>query len=316
MKKTLILSAFSLFILWSCATPRPRAKVVTRVVKEKVEVPQNSNKSLEKINPGIAHLKDYRISSDYYPAVGHDERVRFLILHYTALDTNNSLNVLTQQQVSSHYLIPEEDYLPIYRLVDESKRAWHAGLSYWKGINNVNFSSIGIEIVNLGYSEKKEIYKPKEYIEPIDYFYDFEEHQIKKVAALAVDIINRYNIDPVNVLGHEDVAPQRKSDPGPKFPWKRLYTEYNIGAWYEDAHKNIYLRQYPYDKIDDYSFILSVQQDFAKYGYEIQLTGTWDKQTEKVISKFQHHFRPERFDGTMDAETWAILQSLILKYRS
>lgn len=296
-----------IFILTSCASRQP--KIVNKIIRDTVVI----NKITEKYESvRMANLDKYKISSSFYPAVGQDERVRFLVLHYTALDNDRSLNVLTTQQVSAHYLIPNDFTDSIYILVDETKRSWHAGQSYWKGINNINFSSIGIEIVNEGY-----------YVGEITesnptgwYFYGYPNMQIKKVAELAKNIIDRYKIDPVNVLAHSDIAPQRKQDPGPKFPWKQLYQDYGIGAWYEDAHKSIYLPKFPYDQIEDFEFIQTVQNDLNKYGYEIQKTGVWDDQTKKVIMAFQYHFRPERCDGVMDAETWAILQSLILKYRN
>lgn len=296
-----------IFILTSCASRQP--KIVNKIIRDTVVINKITDK-YESVR--MANLDKYKISSSYYPAVGQDERVRFLVLHYTALDNDKSLNVLTTQQVSAHYLVPNDFTDSIYILVDETKRSWHAGQSYWKGINNINYSSIGIEIVNEGY-----------YVGEITesnptgwYFYGYPNMQIKKVAELAKNIIDRYKIDPVNVLAHSDVAPQRKQDPGPKFPWKQLYQDYGIGAWYEDAHKNIYLPKFPYDQINDFEFIQTVQSDLNKYGYEIQKTGVWDDQTKKVIMAFQYHFRPERCDGVMDAETWAILQSLILKYRN
>lgn len=296
-----------IFILTSCASRQP--KIVNKIIRDTVVINKITDK-YESVR--MANLDKYKISSSHYPAVGQDERVRFLVLHYTALDNDKSLNVLTTQQVSAHYLVPNDFTDSIYILVDETKRSWHAGQSYWKGINNINYSSIGIEIVNEGY-----------YVGEITesnptgwYFYGYPNMQIKKVAALAKNIIDRYKIDPVNVLAHSDVAPQRKQDPGPKFPWKQLYQDYGIGAWYEDAHKNIYLPKFPYDQIENFEFIQTVQSDLNKYGYEIQKTGVWDDQTKKVIMAFQYHFRPERCDGVMDAETWAILQSLILKYRN
>jgi len=298
-------------ILSSCASQPP--KVVKEVVRDTVII----NKITERYESArIAKLDNFKISTTHYPAKGQDERIRYLVLHYTALDNEKSIQVLTQQEVSSHYLIPNDFTDSIYVLVDETKRSWHAGASYWKNVNNINFSSIGIEIVNLGYSTSTPVSGDPDMATAQRTFYEFPKHQIDKVAELARDIIDRYKIDPVNVLAHSDVAPQRKHDPGPKFPWKELYTKHQIGAWYEDAQKNIYLGQFPYLEKDSTSFILSVQADFEKYGYEIKKTGIWDEQTKKVITAFQYHFRPERYDGVLDVETWAILKALILKYRS
>jgi len=294
-----------LTLLASCASQQNQ--IIKKVVRDTVIITKyNDYKPVR-----MAHLDDYKISTEHYPAIGQDDRVRFLILHYTALDREASVRVLTQQEVSSHYMVTDVYSDSIYLLVDESKRAWHAGKSFWKGINNLNFSSIGIEIVNPGYSGETQGLSSN-----TKFFYDYPDFQIKKVAALAKDIIQRYDIQPVNVLAHSDIAPQRKHDPGPKFPWKKLYDEYRIGAWYEEVQKNIYLTQFPYDKIEDYYFIESVQKDLENYGYEIQKTGVWDTQTQKVITAFQYHFRPENYDGVLDAETWAILKALILKYRN
>ena len=311
MKNLNIIPFLILIFFASCASQPP--KIIKEVVRDTVII----NKITEKYESArIAKLDKYKISTSYYPAKGQDERIRFLILHYTALDNEKSLNVLTQQEVSSHYLVPNDYSDSIYVLVDETKRSWHAGASYWKNVNNLNFSSIGIEIVNFGYSTATPVSGDPDAATTQRSFYDFPKNQIEKVAELAKDIITRYKIEPVNVLAHSDVAPQRKHDPGPKFPWKELYTKYQIGAWYEDSQKNIYLGQFPYAEKDSTTFILSVQQDLEKYGYEIQKTGIWDTQTQKVITAFQYHFRPERYDGIMDAETWAILKALILKYRS
>lgn len=300
-----------LLILASCASQPP--KVIREVIRDTVIV---NHKTEQYESARIAKLTRYPVSTSNYPANGQDERIRYLILHYTALDNEKSIRVLTQQEVSAHYLITDELNDSIYVLVDESKRAWHAGASYWKGVNNLNFSSIGIEIVNPGYTTTKEVQGNPDLASTTRVFYDFPYAQITKVAELSKDIIERYNIAPIHVLAHSDIAPQRKHDPGPKFPWKRLYTEYGIGAWYEEVHKNMYLNQFPWGEIETYASVLAYQQDFEKYGYEIQKTGIWDEQTKRVITAFQYHFRPERCDGYMDAETWAILKALVLKYRS
>lgn len=299
------------FIITSCASQPP--KIVKQVVRDTVII----NSVTDKYESArIAKLNKSKISTSHYPAFGQDERIRYLVLHYTALDNYKSIDVLTKQEVSAHYLIPDDFTDSIYVLVDETKRAWHAGASYWKGVNNINFSSIGIEIVNQGYTTTTPVLGNPDMATAERYFYDFPAFQIEKVAELCRDIIDRYKIEPVNVLAHSDVAPQRKHDPGPKFPWKKLYQDYNIGAWYEEHQKSMFLSQFPYDQMDSMTFIKSVQTDLEKYGYEIQKTGVWDEQTKKVITAFQYHFRPERYDGVMDNETWAILKALLLKYRT
>ena len=125
-------------------------------------------------------------------------------------------------------------------------------------------------------------------------------------------------IPPTNILAHSDIAPTRKQDPGPLFPWKKLYEEHQIGMWYDEEKKQSF---YPsaLDDItilyEDASFIRKVQTSFKSFGYDIQITGMWDKQTKSVIEAFQYHFRPENYNGILDAETWSILQALIQKYK-
>ncbi|MXV38558.1 N-acetylmuramoyl-L-alanine amidase [Flavobacteriaceae bacterium Ap0902] len=299
---TLILS---ISLLASCTPSKnvKQTKIIKKVIRDTVY--------LEKIKAGnenkyvSAVLDDYKINDSHFPAIGQDYRQKFLILHYTALDNYRSYNVLTEQQVSSHYLINDIDDNTIDILVSESQRAWHAGYSYWLGRTNINDSSIGIEIVNPGYRiEDEQII-----------FFPYPEYQFKKVAKLSKNIVERYDIDPTYVLGHSDVAPQRKEDPGALFPWKRLYDEYGVGAWYEDVDKYEYIRQFPYERKDSEAFILAYQKEFAKYGYEVPQDGIWSKKMEKLTAAFQMHFRPSNYSGELDAETWAILRALNKKYR-
>ena len=150
-------------------------------------------------------------------AVSFDSRVQVLVLHYTAGDDTDSLQLLTQGDVSAHYLIaenpPQRDGEPVIRgLVDEAQRAWHAGESQWGARGNLNEGSIGIEIVNLGYVDGPDGRR----------WLPFTQTQIDALIPLARDIIERYHIAPYNVVAHADIAPQRKLDPGPLFPWQRL----------------------------------------------------------------------------------------------
>lgn len=251
----------------------------------------------------------YKVVKDYFPAIAQNFRQRYLILHYTALPADKSITVLTQQAVSAHYLVNNTGDNEIYQLVDENKRAYHAGVSAWRADKNLNDTSIGIEIVNTGYTTDasgKKIFAP------------FDEAQIKKVAALVKDIANRYQIPVTNILAHSDIAPTRKQDPGPTFPWKRLYDEYQIGMWYDEAAKqNFYDLAVSTDfpsKYNDSTFIFNVQTQLQKFGYGLDLSGKWDDATKKTIEAFQYHFRPQNYDGIMDPETFAILQALVLKY--
>ncbi len=299
--KGLVFSVIScFFILSSCASNKAQSKIITKVIRDTVII----NSKTEKAEmTRAAKLENYKVTTDYYPSVAHDERIRFLVLHYTAINTELSLKVLTQKDVSAHYLINDYDDKQINLLVDETKRAWHAGVSNWKGIDNLNFSSIGIEIVNLG--KKGNDANPN--------FAPYPDYQIKKVGELSKDIISRYNISPFNVIGHSDIAPGRKPDPGPLFPWKKLYTDYGVGAWYEEVDKLLFIEQYPWDTTSNV-FYSQVQTDLKKYGYNVPTTGNYDTQTRNAIIAFQMHFRPEKYDGVVDAETWAIIKALNKKY--
>lgn len=299
LSKKYTLSCISLLTLLSCGTKKTIVETKTHTIRDTVYVQKNIHTS---DNAVFAQLSDFNVTTSYFPAYGQDQRVRHVVLHYTSLNEEKSLRVLTQRDVSSHYLIGDGYDDNIYALVDENKRAWHAGVSKWKNIDNINFSSIGIEIVNETTGSVE-----------ID-FKDYTEKQIQKTGKLVQDIVRRYNIEPTNVVGHSDISPDRKHDPGPKFPWKRLYDEYGVGAWYDESDKNFYLPLFDYSQFDNYSFIYQVQSDLRKYGYNITPTGSWDNQTKIVIRAFQYHFRPEKYDGILDAETWSILQALLKKY--
>lgn len=251
----------------------------------------------------------YKVVKTHFPAVAQNFRQKYLILHYTALDEAKSVSVLTQQAVSAHYLVNDLGDNEIYQLVDENKRSYHAGVSGWRNDRMLNDTSIGIEIVNIGYTVDaagKRIFAP------------FKEAQIKKVAALVKDIAQRYMIPPTNILAHSDIAPTRKQDPGPNFPWKRLYDEYQIGMWYDEPARQMFLTETtPEDftmKLADSTFIFKVQTALQKFGYDLQPSGIWDDATKKTLEAFQYHFRPQISTGILDIETWAILQALNQKY--
>ena len=301
VKGLVFLGILSIFSLSSCGSSNKLPqKVVTKIIRDTVIINSKTDK------PEMARaakLENYKINSENYPAVGQDERIRFIVLHYTALDQPTSLRVLTQQEVSAHYLINDADDDQIHLLVDETKRAWHAGISKWKNLDNLNFTSIGIEITNRGYTTNG----------GVTTHYPYPEYQFKKVGELTKDITKRYNILPINVVGHSDIAPGRKHDPGPLFPWKRLYDEYGVGAWYDEADKLSFMAVAPFD-FQGETIIKGVQADLAKYGYNIQQTGIWDEQTKKVLQAFQYHFNPTKTDGLIDVETWSILKALNKKY--
>lgn len=229
-----------------------------------------------------------------YTSISQDSRVQFLILHYTALDFPRSLKALTEGSVSSHYLV-NDNPPTIYRLVNEDSRAWHAGASYWKGHTQLNASSIGIEIVNLGYQDT-----PEGRI-----WFDYPKEQIDAVIELVKMIVAEHGIRPERILGHSDIAPQRKTDPGPKFPWKRLADE-GLIPW-PDA-KLVAQKQMGFER--QLPNVEWFQQKLSDYGYAVPLDGELGLMTRNVIAAFQMKYRPVRFDGTPDAETAALLDEL------
>jgi N-acetyl-anhydromuramyl-L-alanine amidase AmpD len=257
------------------------------------------------------------------PSENHNSRIQYLVIHFTSENFAESLRLLTRRTdnpVSVHYLVPEpgdDTYdrpsLRIHRLVPESRRAWHAGRSFWAGADALNDTSVGIEIVNQSacVDNDPETESPT----PEDQtcrFLDYPEEQLALVIELAQDILERNpEIDPVDVIGHGDIAAGRRVDPGPHFPWKRLYAN-GIGAWYDDETVAMYREQFDQEAPD----LASIQAALGKYGYLIEETGKNDTQTRFVMRSFQMHFRPSDASGEIDAETAAILFALNDKYRS
>lgn len=238
----------------------------------------------------------------------YGKRVRFLVLHYTALDFAGSVKALTTGAASAHYLIPDPTD-PSYRaagfkgqkifnLVAEEDRAWHAGVSQWAGRSGLNDTSIGIEIVNQATD-----------VDGVFTFPDYQASQIRALKQLARNILQRYpDMTPKNVVAHSDIAVGRKSDPGPKLPWKDL-AEAGIGAWYDEAVKGKYHQQFS----DGMPGREQVIQAFSRYGYGVE-TPASDVFFSNLVRAFQLHFRPENYDGVLDAETCAILYALNEKY--
>lgn len=251
----------------------------------------------------------YIIDNNTYRSVnGFSRRVRFLVMHYTALNFKDSVKALTGNSVSAHYLVPnprEASYIEagfndmrIFNLVDENERAWHAGVSSWAGRSNLNDTAIGIEIVNMAYETPTGIEFPP-----------YENTQIDAVIQLAADIIKRYpDMTPTNVIGHSDISIGRKSDPGAAFPWKALY-DAGVGAWYDEATKTNYCNKFKTG--------LPVKADIiaklGKYGYDTS-NATSDSGFKSLIRAFQLHFRPCNYAGVVDVETAAILYALVDKY--
>jgi len=206
------------------------------------------------------------------PSPNFDERqkdtpIDMLILHYTGMKTGKEALMRmcdAKAEVSAHYMVEEDGR--IFQLVKEDKRAWHAGVAYWRGHTNINARSIGIEIVNPGHEWG---------------YRSFPEVQINAVITLCQAILKRHHIPPRNVIGHSDVAPARKEDPGELFPWEKL-AKNNIGIWPDDTQKSY---------------------DLKNFGYKTN--------TEKAdIMAFQRHFTPKNLTGKIDDITIKALHGL------
>ncbi|WP_338670369.1 N-acetylmuramoyl-L-alanine amidase [Pantoea dispersa] len=239
-----------------------------------------------------------------HPAQGARPRIKVVVIHYTAEDFPSSLATLTDRNVSAHYLIPQQPPQKngtgvIWQLVPENQLAWHAGPSFWRGATRINDTSIGIEIVNDGYRRTLtgRQWQP------------FTAAQITALTALVRDISQRYGISPENIVGHSDIAPQRKQDPGPLFPWQQLARQ-GLGAWPDAATVQRYLANQPPDAPVEAATLLAALQ---RYGYDVAAAPTPQMQ-RKLIAAFQMHFRPRDYRGEADAETLAIARALLAKY--
>ncbi len=233
---------------------------------------------------------------DSYRSVAQDSRAQFLVIHYTAIDFPKSMQVLVQGgRVSSHYLV-RDDPPEIYRLVDENRRSWHAGISSWQGHTALNASSIGIEIVNIGYTKN-----PDGTLS----WQDYPPGQIEAVVALVKKIVKEHNIKPDRIVGHNEIAPSRKQDPGPKFPWKRLADE-GLIIW-PDANKVAEKLPVFEQLVPD---VMWFQDRLIKHGYALATTGLMDEITLNALTAFQMKYRPRKHDGQPDAETAAMLEIL------
>ena len=231
-----------------------------------------------------------------YSSTGHDSRAQFIILHYTSTDLPRSLQLLSGRDVSSHYLIGESP-ATIYRLVGENRRAWHAGESEWNGRTWLNATSIGIELVNRGYVESADGRR---------LWYPYSEEQIDALVVLLKDIMARHDLKPGAIIGHSDIAPQRKVDPGPLFPWKRLAEE-GLLPWPDADAVAAERMRYASAGLPTITWF---QDALAAQGYRVPRHGHLDDETRNVIAAFQMKYRPARFDGEPDAETAAMLQVL------
>lgn len=225
-------------------------------------------------------------------AQGHNSRIKVIVLHYTVSNTAHALKTLSTKNVSSHYVVSDSSPPVIYQLVDENRRAWHAGISHWFDNPDINNISIGIEIVNAGPHSGG--------------WASYPEEQINSVIELVRDIAKRHQIEPRNIVGHSDIAPQRKQDPGPLFPWKRLAQE-GLGLWYNEAMARQTAAELQHQTLPSVSWL---QAQLRHLGYKVPLHGVLDQETQNVISAFQMRYRPQNHNGQPDIETIAILSAM------
>ena len=224
-----------------------------------------------------------------HPSPNHGPRppgtpIDMLVLHYTGMITGQAALARlcdSAAEVSAHYLVFEDGR--VLRLVAEHRRAWHAGRSYWRGESDINSRSIGIELVNPGHTWG---YKP------------FPMSQLAALVSLCHALLARHSIPAENVVGHSDIAPDRKEDPGELFPWRELASA-GIGYF---PSRSEGIPGVP---------LVSVQTALGRYGYRISPTGSYDLATRNVATAFQRRYRPDRVDGVFDDECAGILLQLL-----
>ena len=233
------------------------------------------------------------------PSPNFDERslpISLLILHYTGMETGEAALERMRDadaKVSAHYMVEEDGR--IFQLVDEDKRAWHAGVSEWQGETNINSNSIGIEIVNGGHD-----FPNKDGSLP-----DFPDAQINAVIVLSKDIMKRHGN--LSVLGHSDIAPARKNDPGENFPWQGLAAA-GLGYWPDVQSEDCRVLFEPGTRDRG---VAIVQSGLAHTGYGARVTGVMDEETCLIIKALQRRYRPDQIDGIVDIQTMEVIKALV-----
>ncbi len=234
-----------------------------------------------------------RITSNFSPNFNERKlKINTVVIHYTGMETFSDalINLCNpSSKVSSHYLI---DYSgEIYLLVDEEKRAWHAGVSSWKGIKDINSCSIGIELANRGHDF---VYEP------------FPEEQMISLETLLIHLMKKYDISPFNIVGHSDVAPLRKKDPGELFNWKRLANK-GLAIYPEKLNKNLFKKL---SAGDQGKLVEILQVSLKEIGYGVNINSIYDSETKLVVKAFQRRFRNRMIDGIVDEETGKLITCL------
>ena len=216
------------------------------------------------------------------------KRIKFVIIHYTGMQSEiESIKRLKnpKAKVSCHYFINRRGN--VIQIVKDLNIAWHAGKSKWKNFSNLNNNSLGIELVNKGH----------------DYGYqNFSNLQIKSLIKLCKILKKKYAIKKENFLGHSDIAPLRKKDPGEKFPWKKL-SRYNLGKWYKTQRVNL--------EISQNNMEINFFKNLKKIGYRYFRIYKRNHKDKKIIKIFQQHYLPKNISGRIDKKTFNISQLLI-----
>jgi len=229
-------------------------------------------------------------------ANGKNSRIDIIVLHYTASTKPSALLTLTNREVSAHYVVSDDSKPVVYKLVDENLSAWHAGESSWYGRTFINPRSIGIEIVHPGWARNS-----SGDAGPL-----FPAPQIDAVITLTREVAKRHGVAPENIVGHSDVAPLRKQDPGPAFPWKKL-AQAGVGRWFDEAAADKYQAEYVRYGPPDAGWF---QKQLKRVGYSVPESNYFDANTLHTIAAFQMHYRPELVNSKPDAQTAARLRAL------
>ena len=224
----------------------------------------------------------FEFSPNYSNKLRKKKEIKFIIIHYTGMQSEiESIKRLKNPKfkVSCHYIINRKGR--IIQIVQDKKVAWHAGRSKWKKFTNLNKNSIGIELVNKGYEFG---------------YQNYTKEQIKSLIELCKNLKKKYSIKKENFLGHSDVAPLRKIDPGEKFPWKKL-KNYNLGKWYKKSY-NFKQNQ---KKVENLFF-----QNLKKLGYRYFNIHHRNIRDKKIVKSFQRHYLPKAVTGVIDKKTYKI----------
>ncbi len=222
-----------------------------------------------------------KLSPNFNKKSRQKSNIKFVIIHYTGMQSEIvSINRLVNKnsKVSAHYFISKKG--KIIQLVKENKVAWHAGKSKWKQFINLNKYSVGIELANKGHEFGYE---------------NFSKKQIKSLISLCLKLKKKYKLKHLDFLGHSDIAPLRKIDPGEKFPWKRL-SKFKIGSWYGDLNTKIFnLRKKELKKV--------FFSNLYRIGYRHFSVNKRGKNDKKIIKAFQRHYLPKKITGKIDQKT-------------